>query len=205
MKCILAISVRYCLIILTGISIGCVTSRHGKTSTESASASQYEYASLCSALAELAIQRYEEDGKSGKISILTLQTNNFDFAKYADNDFELVCLPVVASDDWKGFCRYAYDYNECNIKKADLMVQAGQYKQARKIYQLLLRFDPCGLQTPRLKARLLCLDKLEKHEEVSDNIKLFTDNCGCGALTDWGQLRNLKPTFVTNLLMLDLK
>ena len=193
------------LIVLKARNPAGMNVKPARSSTDPTRTSQNEFSSLCSVLAELAIQRYEEDAINGKITILTVQTNHFEFAKYSEGDFELLCLPVVSPDDLAGFSRFAYDYNECNIRKADLMVQAGQYQQAKMIYQLLLRFDSCGLATQRLEERLGCLEKVENKANSEDELKVFIHNCGCGALTDWAQLRHLQPQLVTNLLKLELK
>jgi len=159
---------------------------------------------LCSVLAELAVQRYEEDSNSYNIPILTLQTNTFDIAKYTDGEYVVLSIAVISPDDLQGFCRFASDYNECNMRRSDLLVQGGKYEEARKLYQLLMHFDTCGFETDRLQERLLCLDKIEKREAVKKNMEIFSEPCGCGALTDWGKLAGMKPQTVTNLLMINI-
>ena len=72
------------------ISMGCAYRTSARISTDPVLTSQKEFSSLCSVLAELAIQRYEEDAINGKITILTVQTNYFEFTKYAEGDFELL-------------------------------------------------------------------------------------------------------------------
>jgi hypothetical protein len=158
-----------------------------------------EFESLCSVASELAIKQFDEDAKNGKINILTFHDNDFDFAKFTDGKYVVVSIPAVP-EDASGFCRFLCYYNECNLQKADSLVVAGHYKEAKEFYEIMLHFEPCGLQSPVLRERLLYLDKLERNEDVTTSLEKFKQPCGCGSLVRWSRLQDLSAKTVTNLL-----
>ena len=167
-----------------------------------------EFLSACSVIGELAAQMWAEDAKDGKTHFLTVQNDDLNFHKYTDGEYIVVSIPIASSDDIDGFCRFATDYNECNIRKADSLVKSGKYEEAKRIYQLLIHFDPnrgkISSLTKRLNERLAFLAKVEKHQDMENSIKKFAEPCGCGILTDLSKIKTIETTTVTNIFKVQI-
>ena len=158
-----------------------------------------EFESLCSVISELAVKKYQEDALTGKTYILTLHDDDLQLAKYTDGEFVIVSIPVV-EEEAQGFCRFVFDYNECNLRKADLMVVAGQHIEAKTFYELLMHFDCCGMMKHRLQERLLWLTKLEQQKDKEQILENFKGPHGGGALVPWATFETTKARVVSNLL-----
>jgi hypothetical protein len=167
-----------------------------------------ENTSLSAVLFDLAAANWEKDTKDGQLKILTLHdwSDEQEILKFTDTRYMVISIPILSDGDLLGFCRYAASYNAFTMKAADEKVKAGNYKQARQIYELLKHFDCCDVLKARLDPRLECLTRLEKGENVVDNLERFSklfDNLG--SLTGLSKADQIPPKLVTNLLDVAVK
>lgn len=165
-----------------------------------------EVNSLSGFLWELAAERYSAVSKRGEVWILTVH-DGWNIRKFKDKKYTVVSLPAVQPINKIGLCRYAAQYNALNEQAADQMVKNGRYKDARELYQLVLRFH-CPDEAPKeqVEQKLSILDKLEKGQNVEANLKEFGElTLELGSLLDLSGIDRIQPKEVTNLLNLRLR
>ena len=165
-----------------------------------------ELNSDASALFELAGERFAANEKRGRTWILALHdaSNSFGVLKYTDGKITVVALPVMTPDAETGLRRYVEHYNSYNVRSADLKVKAGRYQEARQLYTLLLHFDPHGSLAGGLKRRLSFLKKIEKGDDVEQNVAYLM-----GLSTDLSPsflagMEDKPPVMVYNVLKVDV-
>lgn len=163
--------------------------------------------SLGSVLFQLAAERFAANERKQQSWILALHdgSTSLDVIKYRDDKTTVVALPVLDPNDEYALRRYVDNYNRFNIKAADLKVKAGQYQEARRIYRLLLHFDPHSSFTNDVRRRLECLKGAETRTKPSDALpglmQSFSDMAP-GFLT---HIEDSKAVFVTNLFHVNLR
>jgi hypothetical protein len=165
-----------------------------------------ELNSDASALFELAGERFAANEKRGRTWLLTLHdaSKSFGVLKYTDGRLTVVALPVMTPDDEAGLRRYVDHYNSHNVRSADLKVKTGKYQQARELYTLLLHFDPHGSLADGLTQRLSFLKKIEKGEDVEQNVEHLMSLSTDLRLSFLAGMDDTPPVRVQNLLEVNL-
>lgn len=130
-----------------------------------------EINSLNRLLYALAAERYAANSNRNQTWIMTVHEGGW-LGKFTDGRYTVVSLPTLEPSDRIAVCRYAGQYNAFNLQSADAKAQAGKYHEARELYELTLRFDPCGGPLrEEMEQKLACLRRLEKGEEPDKNLK----------------------------------
>lgn len=154
-------------------------------------------------LVELATERYAAHSNRNETWFFTVHDGS-SVRKYRDTNYVLVSLPALDPEDRIAMRGYATSYNAHNVAAADNKVKEGNYAEARKMYQILLRFecpDMDGLLRPAIEKRLVYLEKLQKGENTEDNRKEFLKlSVEYASLLNLSDIENAVPMVVTNLL-----
>jgi hypothetical protein len=154
---------------------------------------------LSECIAELAAAMHSSNTKSNKKWVLTAH-NGRTSRSYTDGDYTIISLPLFKGTNDYAIRLYCSYYNGFTERTADSWVEAGEYKKARKLYQLLQHFTPWageGIYVPKIAL----LDKLEK----GDNVQANTQKYLAFALETpvkmiLSGIENIPPMMVTNLL-----
>ena len=152
---------------------------------------------------QLAAERYAANTNKNEKWILTVH-NGRRIQKFTDKNYIVVSLPVIEPRDKLALCQYATSYNAFSERACDLMVKAGKYKEPKELYRLLIHFD-CGVLKERYEQKLDYVGKLERKEDVEENLKKFMElSNDLFTRVDFSQMEKATPTVVTNLLELRL-
>lgn len=160
-----------------------------------------ENQSLSRVLAELAAERYSFHSNRNEVWIFTIHQGSKP-RKYTDKKYTVVSLPLDNLTHESALTRYVDLYNRHNEKAADALVKAGNYSEAREIFGLLLHYNRSGVGKAELIRRLTLLDKLDKGEEMQDNLRKFMDLfVDSAAHLGFADIETIPPIVVTNLLL----
>jgi hypothetical protein len=157
-------------------------------------------------ITELAVDRFTINSLRGEKWLIAVHDGK-ELKKITDNDYTLVSLPAAQPGDRWAMEVFAGQFNESTLRAADESVRQGHFLEARRAYELLLKFA-CqvrgGWERDGIHQRLAYLDKIEKGEAVSENVaKLLKTAPDWKAYTEIGALATKKPVVVSNLLELE--
>jgi hypothetical protein len=160
-----------------------------------------EHIAYASAIWELASARFVVDRKMGRKNILTIHKDGYGVRKYFDGQYTVISLPAPQSSDGIGLGLFVADYNLFSVMEADAMALAGNTKEARVYYGILVHFTASDLLRVEINRKLEILDSLENKELSGDKLSEFRQlNSQYFSRLKLFEAESATPVVVTNLL-----